>query len=1749
MPTERADIIVRIGSGPVSAKGSAVALDDPHPYVEWDLPTGIHQSRFSVRIGNDELNGFAYITSGPSTSDQKSFRFPGGMSLGQNFEGRCKVEVAISSQAAGDFEYVSSPLYFVYDRRLEKLFNASEVILTWQAPTDPDGEPQGAGRLFHLQVSRDVQFTDIAYENPFIVVPLHPTVTFSPTAWVPDVNRTFFYRIRMSDGLDWGNWSRTNAFKNFNNAPPVAQIVSVNSLGNSHGDVEITFDLSCQGVSASVEISFSTEIADGQFIPVSLIDSLAMVPPGRRTVTWRSMRQMDNHRHEGIVLLAVGVDESNYGPECYWGPFTIDNSFIHEIGGGIGNDDWVFNVRGFVTGRSIHVMPNELEPVGGVIRTKKSFLSEHAPVSGKPFAWPKASSIGPLENRHDSGTAPVRNDFGWGSSTLKWPKILIRDQVPFDIVKAINPPPLRINPHTCPTKWMFANPAEYSARPDGWPVPQNSRTLLTQPYLAGFVDMNGVSHDYPSGFDWNTRPAWHVGREMWKTGDAWVQALEVKVSHYEVCGVCHGTHWTVMPQTPGTSPYVRVPCANLNCVDGFDASKPMRQGTHHGPVCKGYVDIVWMKLSEWIDGQQVNVDDLFGLAVNAGKVFRRVFKRHIVGHQTPSVDMTNIVETTRQPGDGVDVDGYVNPLRQKQYLEWPDPPATRGFVTGHSFYSDQGPVRGNMHGLAENFATGVDPGSHAGHSGRSTPTQVDGMRVSGKLGVHIHTKPLSFRFMQAYWDAYNTIHWQATGSESSTAQIQLSAVNQDGRHVQWDDVRGDNSVLDSDGAWITSPLTFHLYWDTSERISFPSGTSFQLRLRQYDSRTRTFGPWVYSTVFQILQGVTNPVSILSTEYEPWSKVVSIKLRCDDSERDRYALTAFWYSLDDGETWKQIGKGDISGDTANLSSDPDSNIHEIKWATINYGIQATDGCRIRIDALPTDALSEIQIPIFKWLTPNNPLVDAAEVEMTEILGRFETRLFNEQSGEWEVANPPVRVPGNLGHLEQNYEYVRQHSTTAAPDGMYTFASQDVSGVIRGKWWGTAVDENRWSIVDQSGYEAWLQESYTGGETHGQAMSRISSEISYLTGRRLPELRRIINAGEINIRKRLIDQGFFAEDHFGGTTEFVETIAVLARDTVNISGAIPVVTRWWRFRVQSIAEGPAGIYDAHGEYKPANMTSLESVNYKWELDFTDTFDSQINGRPLRHLTNNYDGTPLAVTKMVAPGVTGDTNPAIDSTRSAEVANSPSTYQVGGTLKLAPALLPGKVSADQLPAGQGSFQTTYTWRVAAYNPITKPVTARPRAQITRCTTDLDNGVIQVDYLARSHERISEISLGHSHFSYRDSVNGFKVSRTFLPAPVWADDVEVVWISDRRSPMTDNDSRHINPVFWTWPNTTRKRASVSYDDHLQEYLGFMDKPDPGVAGRTRITGFRGQALPNLCEYDVYFDEHTALDISGPSLVRTSGGYRLYFSVKQDAGSVARIAFATSADADTWSSIQFTDLVGASPNVTWDDDLGAFVAFIEVDGEVKTANSADGATFGEPTLVVAGGGPSAIKLNGAWVLYYHTGSQINSITGSTPTTLGGVQVEVESFTWGSDTFTPGHPGVFIDLYCGNPELHLMYTADGGNGISRIRMARLEDRQWENGVADKIYGETGNLIAVPSSRAGVPRHCAIAMSAHGVLPEDSVKVRLLFTSWSPTSTEYHRQSDWVTIANKDQSDSVMEPDAFRYDPLLDVFPYLKMGAA
>jgi len=1775
MATTLDGIVIKVGRSGSDAIANALAIDAPFPYVEWSLPPGIVQRRFAVRISCIEQGATAFTTSGPQTSAEQHFQFPSGVALNDNFAGLCKIEVAISQSESGEFEFAAPPVRVVYDRELERLLHADGVVLSWVPGTDDDNLGSGGTRTFQIQIAHDVNFTVIVYDTEDINNISDSVVshTVPPEDFVPEPDVVYLWRVRQSDGLDWSDWSKVNAFVDFDDVPPSVVIISATPFFDSRGTVQIVFEVEDDdSESVSVEMSYSRSTGDR--IPLAINESLTHLPPGSHIITWDTLSQLGRGRFTDIFLFAVARDLHGRGIETFLGPIEIDNTYIDAPGGGVGSTAYIFPVVGVITRKSPASNISQVSPVVGrikLVEQVESILYQLSPARPGDIALSSAYHVGPFEPHNLSVV----------SEPNLWPMLARSAGGGFELASHFETPLGNVglgNPHATNIRMVFLDPTNYAWFSDAWPRPITSREMAGTRYLRGWIGYDGRHNEYPNGYDFNSRPSWHIGREWWGHDDGWVQIAREEKTSWELCETCDGRDWVPSPSPP----YTRLACPNPTCVDGFDHDLPLVNDANDRQRVMSYARPAWVRLRSLLHEHGYPIHERIPLKVLASHTASA--SQYIAGRHLTDVDAdrdsggeiegyvidepqgrrtlpastqavwaledSNVRGLTRDIGGGSQVRGFATATQYDEAsMEIRGFPATVKIEHASSIEGNILPVVGAIAPERDWFFIGQDPDSNPGMGRRPRPTQAGGFKVSGRVARIYDTQPLAFRFMPPWWDGYNTIHWSATGSSSSKFHLQYA------RYVSnvpepWQDAKGDNARPDSEsGMRLIDPLVFHMFWNTINQSLFASGYDYRLRVRMYDPISRRATGWVYSPVFQIIRGVTNPASVVTTEYEPWSKRVYFTVRIDDTAQRTYNLTKFWYSKDDGYTWQEINGGDIGGEIHNLGSTIGSNLHEFAWLTDSYGLLAGDVYRIRIECLPTNVSKEIAFPFFRWYSLPNPVGDPAMSAMVEAYGRVEAATLDPDTGELVQLANPINQPGGLWLLGQEELRIQRHTTPDAPQGYFTF-----------------VDEEG-DVTDQEGLDQWLDESYRGLQTHGAALSENQVEQSELL-RNAQNAQAIQAESERWCRRNLITQGYYAEEHFIEVSGHIEEMVVAMPAGTHFddpADEIPI-QRNWRFRVESVAAGPSGVISDEGSYQPIDLTSLERVYYKFQLDPRTTFDSQPHRMPLRNVLFNHVGQRLGIASFSAPagveGHTGYQSPSIDDARDAEsdIDNVISDTDLGGTLprsetftsvggiyKMPPSMLPGQED-DVLPEGMETWFTTYRWRVAAYNAMVAPLNARPRPEIYSTTID-QTGAIVCRYRAKAHPKLLSASMATGG----GFVTGYEISTGYLSSAVWISEV-IDFVSDRRADP-ESKTYFLNPVPWTPKGDDRPRPWAFYDDHLMQYVMFTSKKD--FKDRWRIVQSRGMSLPKFCEFKLHFDDSLAAYIYGPSVIPVGSSYLMLMTFHAAPSSPPAIYRSTSSDCESWSQPLHVEALGegAYPCVVLED--GIFHIWFErySGGVVKIfyATSEDGIEFemgngGTAVYSRVGdvGSPAVVRDGAAWVMYFNDVSPgcISSVRSSDGVSWGSYKQEISSSSVEGTTGTPRNPCAILDPYRGNLEPRLFFNyLLASNSESRVWTSRREDRQWSTGAPGAIFGAAGNLTSVPFSRDGVDRAFSVSGPANGVLPSDPIKVRVNFSVWSPENVEYHRQSEWV--GPQIRPGEYLDPRPWKFHEQLPLLPYME----
>lgn len=1769
------EIIVSIGSRPTDAVHLSAAISDGRPYIAWTLPSGFRQEKFIVEVTHE--SGEFFARSGTRNTSDQHFYWPQGVAMSRNFSGLCKVVVQVASREEGDFDFVSRPTYFVYDPYLNIIPNDEESVkISWFSDIDVDSIPIDGQRSYELQLSSDPFFTVLEYRNSNIFLGGSFSNSIELTGYEPQVNRNVFFRVRQFDGIDFGQWSDIKVFRVIDTSAPVVKINSFDSQGN----LSIFTESERGFVSLNV---FQTDRDLSSNTPIQFSGSLAQVRTGSVTV-----RIIDV---EPGSFIAVSVSDANgtgntdtIGPVAFESEEIVTESFSLPA-------RYSVIVNGEITTLQEQDDINQVYPVNGSASTFGDDYDVKHPVLGSNGIYTKYYFEGKLERIKFGQPLPDADTDGvFDKIVLQFPHdfVLPPNTLAGNLGNGLHPTADLSNPHAGIDNFLFADPTAYEEHSDGWarplgwsPDPDNSypssRVFGRSRYLAGYVNEFGETIRFNNFFDFNLFTD-HKGREIWETGDAWLQVGVVKYTNRRTASV-NGNDNKGLSWTPSlTYPYHRVPIESPESKDGFGPDYLIMSKTNDDTgetrtwiESKAYVDVVWCKAS-WLFGRESSSPFLDPFNVEGG--IDKPARAYISGKQLSDIDgvweyicrlqevngqrvvvcdweiQHYILETRTgerlrfEVGSAESEDKHLYSFRGNGSIDFLDKSVlvrdqisynTEGLVTTFRVQEDDYPPE--IYPILSSLADRDDFGPQAtpvhgrifqdrvpflsgyendlpGHVLRPQAGQRGGFRVQGRTESEFFTQNLQFSFIPQVWDIFNTIHWQATAGLKF--EVQYSQYDLEGNAIGWRGVNFNNAEYSPRvQKMLVSEFLNHGLWNTGDRQRFENGGAFRVRIRQVsDTGTlATEGEWVYSRIFSLVTGATNPISILSFEYEPWAKHVRMQIRVDGNG-GHTSLTRFFYSTDSGVTFNEIRQGDIVGDVSFLSTKIGENVHEIIWDTSSYPISAGDDFRISIQSLPTGESEQIQLPFFRWLTPINPYIDSSEFRIAELMGRVLSRYFDQDLGEFVDVDPPIFEAGLVTNLRREYDALRD-------DDFWGFHTPDSNGnVFRPYVVGTGgfvpegwhpntpgpyvagqTIQTRWSVSNQTGLNVWFEREHRDGGTNGNRLSRIANQIDRFVNFELPRHQRVVEVHERNIRKGLIDQGYYAERQFtlSEEEEIEESVEVRTSFAYAIGGTDPefsedgrLIKRPWRFRVQSYPEVPITRDGATGTFE--DQTPLESVRYILQLDRSENFNSQ-SGKPLREFTQNYNGETLSVVEFTQ---TSEDLPVI----------------VGGTMKIQNTDLPGEKESDDI----GEFENwagDYQIRVAAYNPVVGPILSVPRPEITETRTVGSATVIEFNPSAQE-----KLVAGR--------VSSIEYSTGSKPTE-WTEPQQIDFVSDRRANNAELGGTPNVGREWIPRGQDRPGVKIFFDNDLMQYVLFYSKIS--FDGRWRIMQARSMNLPEACEYELIFEDSTIGAIYSPSVVKMQGGYAMLCTT-QSQGSNPNISYSLSSDLRNWSDpIVATEgnsqIIGAQPSLIYKDD--SFYAVMETPSGISLKKSTDLVDWESVSIVGFGERPCLTE--NFEVFYENPDGVIVFVTS-----------EDNGITWSaqSDSLLPAGDSychIYSDIFRGNFERFAVTTKNiNGNNVPHVQM--LEDSNWETiqerNIQSQVDHPLGNDIETQRT----------IVNTVGLSVLDS-RFRINLTNSGDEEAEFRRMSEWVGSENKDELDSHLEPEPWNYRTYIANFPYLR----
>lgn len=1025
------------------------------------------------------------------------------------------------------------------------------------------------------------------------------------------------------------------------------------------------------------------------------------------------------------------------------------------------------------------------------------------------------------------------------------------------------------------------------------------------------------------------------------------------------------------------------------------------------------------------------------------------------------------------------------------------------------------------------YFSGYPVEEHPGFTMRRNPTWKGdrGFTLEGFLTEPVTIETLRFIYLQSEWDAYNTIHWSASLGHTTKIELQYAEYITETTYVPFTNlITTDSEFDDIVHKILIKPLTWSTYLDTIAPNVFKDGKHYKLRMRLIDPITNTYTSYVYSSKFLISHNTANPVNILDVIWKPWRKQLVIEFRVDDTQGDNYDIYFVQYSVD-GRTWHNINMRDIDGRmtelTSNLYGDTAARIitHSIIWNTRAYNLVAGDNYRIRIFATLSNLRNSSQKPVFDWTFYPNTLIKYAETRMKYYSGVTQFDVFDETTQTWVKLDKPQVIPGKI---ERNLKLAADIKAVPYPYGVLEFYQDH--------------DETK-PIVDMTGYTDWMN-TKVDGVSRAQLLASLENENEEIRNTILPGLYDQRDIGEMIVRRNLIKQGFYCNG-------YVDNDKTKAR---------------FRWRVE---QGP--------EDQPAPGVNYYDpkyeVYYRIQVDFADTFDSQLGNKPLRDIYFDKAGSRIQnITAqkidIVDPATETTmyqyTNPAATDkpwTDGATTTSSSTNKEQEDQFTTIPYAkycfpidqLPGERAdyyinpsypsmTDTLPSGVETYDYDYYMRITAYNIISAARMEYERNLITEITIVPESNRIDFTFLAASDE--STTQLIPSRPDPETGIIKWEWSKE-TQTPVWTNKEIVLFPTDRPS---ENDivvaDDGINGSI-TIEGRERIRPSVVITANHQYYLWFTktNKYNENVVIQALGKNWKTFGEYSVANYMYASKSITALNVDSlyaPFILTDENDYFMWVTGIKD--SANNIYFSKSnRDLDVWTEVvACTGLEGCYyPSVLYENNIFKLWCCKLDSGLSKVFyyTSSNGTTWTLQGLAYENANnlnsPCIIKTSGGYIMYF------------TEYTLGGSNIasvySVDGISWDSyeleiDDGDVCHPAVVVDRYAGN-NIFRMYYNQLVDGKYIIKTAFLEDRVWNTGITI-IIPQT----IIPTVE-GVLKQGSIDIDANemGILTVDSdIKIRLYYDN-SSGNKDYLVQSEW-RIGSDETKSLTMNPNGrWKYD--------------
>lgn len=373
------DLRVKIGNSASMMHSLPCAIDGPSPIISWELPDGISQQRFNIRIS--PVNNTGLFINGSLTSSQTTFQYPSTSRMNSKYYGLCCLEIAISSNASGPYEYTSGELFFVFDDVLETLKVDDYYVFRWNNASDQ--ETTWDNMQYNLVVSSSITFDDdgIIFDGMIDATSKNET---SYMVRIRDKYDFVYWKVRAFDGLDYGDFTNVNAFRMTDNEAPVVKINSIDVYNDSFRDVAINVTIEDSPKDRlNLEVYYCGGTTGSTYVLASLINSVVCVKPGTYRIIWRSSIDEKKISSSDYRIMITAIDDEGlYGTDTS-DVFFMDNLSIGADTGGEASFDNYYTIRGKIAiVDKFTIKDDECQAHGKLTTLKETYKKEQTVLTG-----------------------------------------------------------------------------------------------------------------------------------------------------------------------------------------------------------------------------------------------------------------------------------------------------------------------------------------------------------------------------------------------------------------------------------------------------------------------------------------------------------------------------------------------------------------------------------------------------------------------------------------------------------------------------------------------------------------------------------------------------------------------------------------------------------------------------------------------------------------------------------------------------------------------------------------------------------------------------------------------------------------------------------------------------------------------------------------------------------------------------------------------------------------------------------------------------------------------------------------------------------------------------------------------------------------------------------------------------------------------------------------------------------------------